>query len=228
MPLLWAAALGCGAAAAAQRPARAPDEFNLAEPQPGVYVHLGKNLPLDTPGHDDIANIGFIVGSGCVAVIDTGGSVQIGRELRDQILRRTSLPICYVIDTHVHVDHVLGNFAFTGDRPHFVGHAALAYQSLAAGLSRIALDPERVAEDLGRAWEVLGEAVQTVMRAHGIPDAYERLKQFTRGRPMDATTMREFIRSLDLPPADKARLLELTPATYLGLAAELARRPRET
>jgi adenylosuccinate lyase len=109
-----------------------------------------------------------------------------------------------------------------------VGHAALAYQSLAAGLSRIALDPDRVAEDLGRAWEVLGEAVQTVMRAHGIPDAYDRLKQFTRGRPMDATMMREFIGSLDLHPADKARLLELTPASYLGLAPELARRPRET
>jgi quinoprotein relay system zinc metallohydrolase 2 len=93
---------------------------------PGVYVHLGAPLPLDVPGHDDIANIGFIVGSRCVAVIDTGGSVRIGRALRAAVRRHTSLPICYVINTHVHVDHVLGNWAFKDDRPSFVGHAALA------------------------------------------------------------------------------------------------------
>jgi quinoprotein relay system zinc metallohydrolase 2 len=121
-PMLLAFAIGPGLAVAAQ----SADEFNLSEPQPGLYVHLGKDLPLDAPGHDDIANIGFIVGSKCVAVIDTGGSVRIGRELRAAIRRRTPLPICYVIDTHVHVDHVLGNFAFKDDKPHFVGHAALA------------------------------------------------------------------------------------------------------
>ena len=80
------------------------------------------------------------------------------------------------------------------------------------------------AEDLDRAWEVLGEAVQTVMRAHGIPDAYDRLKSFTRGRPIDQAAMREFIDSLRLPAADKERLLELAPRTYLGLAPALARR----
>jgi adenylosuccinate lyase len=83
-----------------------------------------------------------------------------------------------------------------------------------------------VAEDLDRAWEVLGEAVQTVMRAHGIPDAYDRLKSFTRGRPIDKQAMREFIASLDLPEAEKERLLGLEPATYLGLAPALARRVR--
>jgi quinoprotein relay system zinc metallohydrolase 2 len=93
---------------------------------PGVYAHRGAQLPLDVPGHDDIANIGFVVGSRCVAVIDTGGSVRIGRALRAAVRRHTSLPICYVINTHVHVDHVLGNWAFEGDRPSFVGHAALA------------------------------------------------------------------------------------------------------
>jgi quinoprotein relay system zinc metallohydrolase 2 len=92
----------------------------------GEYVHRGAPLPLDVPGHDDIANIGFIVGSRCVAVIDTGGSVRIGRALRDAIRRRTSLPVCYVINTHVHVDHVLGNEAFKDDHPSFVGHAMLA------------------------------------------------------------------------------------------------------
>jgi adenylosuccinate lyase len=105
-----------------------------------------------------------------------------------------------------------------------IGHAALAYQSLLAGLQKIELDEGRLAEDLDRAWEVLGEAVQTVMRAHGIPDAYDRLKDFTRGRPVDQAAMREFIRSLALPQADKERLLELTPRTYLGLAPALARR----
>jgi adenylosuccinate lyase len=71
---------------------------------------------------------------------------------------------------------------------------------------------------------VLGEAVQTVMRAHGIADAYDRLKTFTRGRPVDRSAMREFIASLELPEAEKARLLELAPGTYLGLAPALARR----
>ncbi|HET7065147.1 MAG TPA: quinoprotein relay system zinc metallohydrolase 2 [Rudaea sp.] len=91
----------------------------------GVFVHAGKQLPLDAPGHDDIANIGFIVGSRCVAVIDTGGSVRIGRALRAAIRRHTALPVCYVINTHVHVDHVLGNAAFRDDKPQFVGHAGL-------------------------------------------------------------------------------------------------------
>jgi adenylosuccinate lyase len=105
-----------------------------------------------------------------------------------------------------------------------IGHAVLAYQSLTAGLQKIDLDQARLAEDLDRAWEVLGEAVQTVMRVHGIPDAYDRLKSFTRGRPIDETAMRAFIESLDLPAADKQRLLELAPRTYLGLAPVLARR----
>jgi quinoprotein relay system zinc metallohydrolase 2 len=99
--------------------------FNLSEPAPGVFVHSGRQLALDMPGHDDIANIGFIVGNKCVAVIDTGGSVTIGRRLRAAIRERTRLPICHVINTHVHVDHVLGNFAFRNDNPDFVGHAAL-------------------------------------------------------------------------------------------------------
>jgi adenylosuccinate lyase len=107
-----------------------------------------------------------------------------------------------------------------------VGHAALAYQSLEMGLGKLELDAVRLGEDLERAWEVLGEAVQTVMRARGIPDAYDRLKAFTRGRPTDQDAMRDFIASLDLPVAEKERLLELTPGSYLGLAPELARRPR--
>ena len=105
-----------------------------------------------------------------------------------------------------------------------VGHSVLAYQSLEAGLRKAELDEARLVEDLTRAWEVLGEAVQTVMRAHGLPDAYDRLKEFTRGRPVDEAAMHEFIGSLSLPAEEKARLLLLEPKTYLGLAPALARR----
>jgi adenylosuccinate lyase len=107
-----------------------------------------------------------------------------------------------------------------------IGHAVLAYQSLEAGLSKVELDEARLAEDLQDAWEVLAEAVQTVMRVHGIPDAYDRLKSFTRGRPVDERAVREFIASLDLPPGEKERLLALEPQKYLGIAPILARRPR--
>jgi adenylosuccinate lyase len=105
-----------------------------------------------------------------------------------------------------------------------IGHSVLSYESLELGLGKIELDHARVAEDLDRAWEVLGEAVQTVMRAHGIPDAYDRLKSFTRGRPIDKDAMRRFIASLDLPPAEKERLLRLEPKDYVGLAPVLAKR----
>jgi quinoprotein relay system zinc metallohydrolase 2 len=119
-------ALFAGHALAGPRFAAGQSGFNLSEVKPGVYWHTGRQLPLDAPGHDDIANIGFIAGTRCVAVIDTGGSVRIGRALRAAIAARSSVPICYVINTHVHVDHVLGNAAFKADAPSFVGHARLA------------------------------------------------------------------------------------------------------
>jgi len=107
-----------------------------------------------------------------------------------------------------------------------IGHAVLSFKSLTAGLDKIELDQGRVAEDLDRAWEVLSEAVQTVMRARGIPDAYDKLKSFSRGRAVDESAMREFIASLPLPSEDKARLMELTPGAYVGLAPRLALRGR--
>jgi adenylosuccinate lyase len=107
-----------------------------------------------------------------------------------------------------------------------VGHTVLSLDSLIKGIEKIELDQARVAHDLDRAWEVLGEAVQTVMRAHGIEDAYERLKNFTRGRPVDEIAMRDFIASLTLPAEAKERLMLLTPGTYLGLAPLLALRGR--
>jgi quinoprotein relay system zinc metallohydrolase 2 len=109
--------LMCGVANAAT--------FEVREIAKGVFVHEGRAVALDAPGHDDIANLGFIVGTRCVAVIDTGGSVTTGRALRDAIDSHTKLPICYVINTHVHVDHVLGNAAFRNAKPKYVGASTL-------------------------------------------------------------------------------------------------------
>jgi quinoprotein relay system zinc metallohydrolase 2 len=114
------------AAAYSVRTFAAGAPLDASEIAPGVFVHTGKLLALDAAGHDDIANIGFVVGTRCIAVIDTGGSPRVGRALRDTVRRHSQLPICYVINTHVHVDHVLGNAAFKQDKPAFVGHAALA------------------------------------------------------------------------------------------------------
>jgi adenylosuccinate lyase len=103
-----------------------------------------------------------------------------------------------------------------------VGHSLLAWQSLQAGLGRLEPDSARIRADLDAAWELLGEAVQTVMRRHGHQDAYEQLKALTRGAAVDRDTLQAFIRQLDIPAAERDRLLALTPATYTGLAARLA------
>jgi quinoprotein relay system zinc metallohydrolase 2 len=100
-------------------------DFSVREVAPGVFVHEGRALALDVPGHDDIANLGFIIGTRCVAVIDSGGSVRIGAALRASVRRHTQLPVCYLINTHVHVDHLLGNYAFAAERPQLLGHAQL-------------------------------------------------------------------------------------------------------
>ena len=105
-----------------------------------------------------------------------------------------------------------------------LGHALLAWKATLRGLGKIAADEPRIARDLDGAWEVLGEAVQTVLRAAGVPNGYELLKDFTRGRPMDRELLAGFIASLPLPAAERERLARLTPAAYLGLAEALARR----
>ena len=101
------------------------EAFNLTEISQGVYVHQGKHVDLEHVDHDDIANIGFITGDECIAVIDTGGSVTIGHALKKAIKNISSLPVCYVINTHIHFDHVLGNIAFKEYEPEFVGHENL-------------------------------------------------------------------------------------------------------
>jgi adenylosuccinate lyase len=102
------------------------------------------------------------------------------------------------------------------------GHALIGYDALMRGLNKLSANPERLAADLDAAWEVLAEAVQTVMRRHGLPNPYEQLKALTRGQGIDAGSMRAFIESLDLPADAKQRLLAMTPADYTGLAARLA------
>ena len=103
------------------------------------------------------------------------------------------------------------------------GHTLVALESLQKGLDKLQVAPERLAADLDASWEVLAEAVQTVMRRHGLPEPYEQLKALTRGQGITRETMQTFIAGLALPEAARQRLLALTPAAYTGLAAELAR-----
>ena len=102
-------------------------------------------------------------------------------------------------------------------------YALIAIRSTQKGLGKLELNEERLAADLDHNWEVLAEPIQTVMRKVGMDHPYERLKELTRGRRVTAEIMRDFVTALPLPKADKARLLKLTPATYVGLAEKLAR-----
>ncbi len=103
-----------------------------------------------------------------------------------------------------------------------IAHSALALLSVQSGLKKLAIDHDALKADLEDAWDVLAEAIQTVLRKQGYADAYEQLKSLTRGRRVTRTDLHDFIAGLDLPSDDKTRLLELRPATYLGLAEELA------
>jgi quinoprotein relay system zinc metallohydrolase 2 len=111
---------------AAVQAASATTPLSATQVQPGVFVHIGALEDWALSNGGDVANIGFIVGSRCVAVIDTGGTPAVGQALRDTIARTTSLPICYVINTHAHPDHMLGNIAFfaaSSAPPQFVASA---------------------------------------------------------------------------------------------------------
>ena len=104
------------------------------------------------------------------------------------------------------------------------GYAVLAYASLATGLGKLELNEEALAQDLDASWEVLAEPIQTVMRRFGVQGAYEQLKEVTRGKTVTAEALHGLIRSLEIPEAEKERLLAMTPGSYIGKAAELARR----
>lgn len=101
------------------------------------------------------------------------------------------------------------------------GYSLLAYKSFLKGLGKLEVNEAKLAEDLDKNWALLAEPIQTVLRRYGVKDAYEQLKKLTRGAEVNQETIREFVEGLEIPDDAKKRLLELTPATYIGLAAEL-------
>jgi quinoprotein relay system zinc metallohydrolase 2 len=115
------ALMGCAHSQAAH-----DDAFAIESLGDGIYVHHGMHLDIDDGYQGDICNASFIVGSKGVVVIDTGGSFKVGNQLREAIRKVTPLPVLYVINTHVHPDHIYGNAAFLADKPQFIGHDKLA------------------------------------------------------------------------------------------------------
>jgi len=106
-----------------------------------------------------------------------------------------------------------------------LGYTLLAYESCLKGLNKLEANPQRLAEDLNASWEVMAEPIQTVMRRYNIPDAYDKLKELTRGKEgINRKSLQTFIDTLPIPAEEKQRLLQLSPETYLGKAAELAKR----
>ena len=105
-----------------------------------------------------------------------------------------------------------------------LGYAALAYHSTGIGLAKLEINEDALAKDLDQAWEVLAEPIQTVMRRYGVHGAYEKLKEVTRGKAVRPEDLHRLIRSLEIPQPEKDRLLAMTPGSYIGKAAELAKR----
>ncbi|MOA18234.1 Adenylosuccinate lyase [compost metagenome] len=105
------------------------------------------------------------------------------------------------------------------------GYTLLGFKALMKGLNKLEINPAMLASDLDATWELLAEPIQTVMRRYGVPNPYEQLKELTRGKDgITRDTLSAFIKGLEIPEAEKVRLLELTPAGYVGKAEELARR----
>jgi adenylosuccinate lyase len=105
-----------------------------------------------------------------------------------------------------------------------IAYVLIALKSAMRGLGKLQANPEAISRDIDQSWEVIGEAVQSVMRRYGIAEPYEKLKELTRGQVVDQKLMQDFIRSLEIPDDAKKRLLELTPSTYTGLAESLAKK----
>ena len=103
-------------------------------------------------------------------------------------------------------------------------HSVIAYEASLKGISKLELNEQKIAADLDACWEVLAEPIQTVMRRFGLQGAYEQLKEVTRGKSVRSEDLHGLIRSLDIPPEERDRLLAMTPGSYIGKAAELARR----
>ena len=105
-----------------------------------------------------------------------------------------------------------------------LGYTVLAYDSCLRGLNKLEVNPMRMAEDLDHSWEVLAEPVQTVMRRYGIENPYEKLKELTRGKGISREALQAFIQTLAIPDAEKNRLMQMTPANYIGIADQLAKK----
>jgi adenylosuccinate lyase len=105
-----------------------------------------------------------------------------------------------------------------------LGYTVLAYDSCLRGLNKLEVNPARMTEDLDHSWEVLAEPVQTVMRRYGIENPYEKLKELTRGKGISREALQTFIQSLEIPDAEKTRLMQMTPANYVGIAEQLAKK----
>jgi quinoprotein relay system zinc metallohydrolase 2 len=136
-------------------PAQAAQGLEISEVAPGVFVHQGRYEVQSPQNRGDMANASFVVGSDAVAVIDTLGSAVAGRELRGAIRAVTNKPIRYVINTHMHPDHVFGNAAFKEDNPAFVGHYKLA-RGLATRADRyLAINKQMLGEDAFEGIEVI-------------------------------------------------------------------------
>ena len=106
-----------------------------------------------------------------------------------------------------------------------VGHCVIAYQATLRGLSRLEINTGVIAADIDESWEILTEAVQTVMRKYGVAEPYEQLKRVTRGKQLDQALFQEILEELDLPVEAKAELERLKPADYIGMASRLATGP---
>ncbi|MGR8951492.1 MAG: quinoprotein relay system zinc metallohydrolase 2 [Gammaproteobacteria bacterium] len=128
--------------------AAADSVLSVTQVAPGIYVHLGPHEIPDTKNHGAIANIGFIIGERCVAVIDTGGNPEQGRALYNAIKHKTDKPVCYVVNTHVHPDHIYGNSVFKSGGVKFVGHHNLARAMAARGPFYLAKAKELLGIDL--------------------------------------------------------------------------------
>jgi adenylosuccinate lyase len=102
-----------------------------------------------------------------------------------------------------------------------IGYMLLGLSSLSKGLGKLEINPSVIAADLDNNWELLAEPIQTVMRKCGMENAYEKLKDLTRGKKVDAAGIQLFVSGLDLPEDEKAKLAALTPHNYIGLAAKL-------